>query len=583
MRNLDDNACFIVVSNKIKQRSFPTLSFEGISMDILQVQPCVVPGNLRVELPDPHTPWQISKRVFSSLREPAPSAGYKKAQVLPEDKEWRFIWRYFHADKPTRHEIKRIWCVHERHQQQAFELHLSNQEREATKFPPTWEQEPRAEQRAAVIDRWTQATAPFSPFQYREADGRIRSWRQTKILPLWHGTREEICESICSSGFVYFGKTSLGTHGAGDPKSTDEGYFGSGFYFTNSPRYAADIYSKGHLHLVWVSMRHPFPVVGDPEQLDMAHLRGRGAYKHYNAHYVPVVPVKDNPHCAHYHPAQPGETPICDEYVVFEKVQTLPGYWIELEIAFPYLMVPSDAPQFVEQLIPHLKHFLQNPEVDKDLKLRRVLGQELGILLTLQNDDDLSDAQMDLYQRLTQLLIQGKIDKTARNIIVGLSPSQGSSSYSQSSLSGPQSSSPSQVPHFSAPLVQSAPDNLFDAAKKGDIETMKFLLEKDPQLIRRFRKDGATPLHYAAAGGNVEAMNLLLEIDPQLIGRFEKYGMTPLHAAAQTGQIEAGKYLLSKRPDLLNLKTKNGETPFLSARSQHQKDFQTWISSVGGM
>ena len=43
-----------------------------------------------------------------------------------------------------------------------------------------------------------------------ETDGRRRAWQEVKILPLWHGSSEEVCESIATSGFVHFGKIYLG-------------------------------------------------------------------------------------------------------------------------------------------------------------------------------------------------------------------------------------------------------------------------------------------------------------------------------------------------------------------------------------
>ncbi len=103
-------------------------------------------------------------------------------------------------------------------------LNLASIEREASldTFKPNWQKEKRADQRAHVIERWKQATSIFSPFQTMESDGRERV-KQAKILPLWHGSSADKCDSISTSGFVYFGKTSLSGKQANDPKSTDEG------------------------------------------------------------------------------------------------------------------------------------------------------------------------------------------------------------------------------------------------------------------------------------------------------------------------------------------------------------------------
>ena len=128
--------------------------------------------------------------------------------------------------------------------------------------------------------------------------------------------------------------------------NTDLGYFGSGIYFTNSARYAAQIYAgdDGRLFLAWVSMREPYPVVadapydikGNPKPKDMQKLEGYGAYQNYNAHYIPVAPIDpSNKMCAVYYPCAQGQEPFLDEIVVFQKSQALARFLIELQIDLP--------------------------------------------------------------------------------------------------------------------------------------------------------------------------------------------------------------------------------------------------------
>ena len=386
-----------------------------------------IPLDIRKELSDPHIPWGINRRIFNEMKSQDATGSYKKVQVLPTDPEWRFVWRYFHQDKPHRYSIKKVYCIHERHQQQAFESNLSSLEREATKFKPTWHEEPRASQRAKAVERWRQLTDIFSPFSTMETDGRRKAWKEVKVLPLWHGSSEEVCESIATSGFVHFGKISLG---GSAPDSTDEGFFGSGIYFTNSARYASDIYSRGHIFLAWVSMREPFPIVGDPCQIDMKAIKGKGAYKAYNAHYIPVTSINpSDPYESIYYPSKENEIPHCDEIVVFQKSQTLPRFWVELEVEIPY--VPSGTPQFVNELIPHIMKLLQNPNVDRDQKLRNYLCKELGILLTLEGDDYLEERHGIMYERIKQILdSQGKVNMQVSRALTGTA---------QPSLDSPQS------------------------------------------------------------------------------------------------------------------------------------------------
>ena len=389
-----------------------------------------IPLDIRKELSDFHIPWEIDNRIFNEMKSQETSS-YKKVQVLPADPEWRFVWRYFHQDKPKRYNIKKIYCIYERRQQQAFEFNLSSIEREASTFQPTWYQEPRAKQRAKAIERWQQSANIFSPFSNIRANGKRTVWKNTKIFPLWHGSSEKMCESIAKSGFANFGKILPGGSTYG---SIDEGFFGRGIYFTNSARYASDIYSKGHIFLAWVSMKEPFPIVGDPCQLDMKAIKGKGAYKDYNAHYIPVTSINpSNPYETIYYPTKEDETPHCDEFVVFHKYQTLPRFWVELEVELTY--APSDSPKCVNELVPHFMKLLQNPSVDKDSKLRNFLCRELGSLLIFEGDDYLEERHETMYEQLKHILdSQGKVNKQVSRALMETPQSFLNTPISQSSV-----------------------------------------------------------------------------------------------------------------------------------------------------
>lgn len=411
-----------------------------------QIHP--IPVDIRRDLPNQWTPWKISDTVFGKMS--SEQGKYKKAEVLPTDPEWRFVWRYFYHDKPKRWGIGRVYCIYERHQQRYFELGLSSIERAADRCKPTWNEKPRSAQRAQVIERWKEATQIFSPFSTFGTGGRRRDWKKAKILPLWHGTSKPIAESVLETGFYYSSTSS-------DPKR----FFGNGIYFSNSARYVSDVYSSGHVLMAWVSMREPFPVVGDPEQKDMDTIKGKDAYNHYDAHYVPVTSTDPSgPYEVFYYPTQPGDTPHCDEVVVFHKSQTLTRFWIELTVESPDIMTPSDAPQFVEDMIPHLFKILEHPQVDKDKKLRNHLNQELAFLLKLQGDDyldDHGDKYETLYGHMTQLLVQGRVNRQVSRLITGSNPPPTSNpippvtqQFQQINLQPQSTQSPSQ-PSYSGP------------------------------------------------------------------------------------------------------------------------------------
>ena len=66
-----------------------------------------------------------------------------------------------------------------------------------------------------------------------------------KLLPAWHGTNPKILESLFSAGYA-----NLGT--------TDEGFFGKGYYSAYEADYAYRLYSQGALILNWVASYSAF-------------------------------------------------------------------------------------------------------------------------------------------------------------------------------------------------------------------------------------------------------------------------------------------------------------------------------------
>ena len=416
-------------------------------MSISDVRP--IPLNIRKELYDYNIPLRVSDRIFNEMKNQDMQGGYKKVQVLPTDPEWRFVWRYFHHDKPNKYGIKRIYCINKIQQKQAFELNLLSIEREAKTFQPTWNQEPRITQRAQAIELWKQTADAFSPFFIMEAN-EMESFEYVKIIPLWHVRSKSVCNFESETGFIYFGKTS-------ESQNTD--FSENGIYFTNSARYAIDVYNEKDLFLTWVSMKEPFPIIGD-SKTDIENFREK--YKDSNEYYVPVTQIDysdNNANICYF----PKGKPRCDEFVVFHKSQTLPYFWIEIEVELPY--IPSDRPRFVNELISHLMKLLQNPNVDRDKELRNYLCRELGILLIRKEDDYLEERHKTIYEQLKQILdSQGKVNRqlsraltgTSQAIVTVTSPQQ---TQSTSNLSGnlvsSQAFSPNHLMSFpSTPTAQ---------------------------------------------------------------------------------------------------------------------------------
>ena len=438
-------------------------------MSITTITP--IPLDIRKELSSYNFPLEFSGRIFNKMDSQVVQDVYKKVQVLPTDPEWGFIWRYFHNDKPNQYRIKSIYCINRIRQQQAFELNLSAIDREAKNFQPTWSREPRSTQREQVIELWQQTANIFSPFSIMKND-EIEHFEYAKIIPLWHISSKSVFNSGSESDFIYFGKIP-------ESESQNNGYDFSenGIYFTNSARYASDIYNEKNLFLAWVAMKEPFPFFGD-SKTDIENFKE--TYKDHNAYYAPVISINYSNN----------ENPRCDEFVVFHKSQTLPRFYVELEVELPY--VPSDTPQFVNELIPHIMQLLQNQNVDDDQDLRNYLCIELETLLTLKEHDYLEEKHKTMYEQLNQLLDpQGKVNKQITLALTGApQASTVTSPFTQlttttSSLASLQPfSNEHSIPLSPIPTVQSQASTPIASITFGKADWEKYFgdIEQEPPL-----------------------------------------------------------------------------------------------------
>jgi len=301
-----------------------------------------IPENLHKFLPEKKTPWQISSRLFERIMTAPYEAGegrYKKCPLFQEDPESAFVFNYFEQHKPANRVISNVYCIHNPTQTDEFVARVENIDSEAKTFMPEWRAENDPATREKVIQRWQTQANQFFPITIKKTK-REDTFTHVRVLPLLHGTSQAVCHSIASNGFTYFGKHHF-LHPeakAGKFKNTDPGYFGGGIYFTNSAKYAA-MYDTGTLIIAWVAMKEPFPVINDvphPDKgSDMKKLRSLGAYQACDAHYIPVSPISNDPECMEYYPCYQNQVPVCDEFVVFQKAQTLPRFWIELGIGIP--------------------------------------------------------------------------------------------------------------------------------------------------------------------------------------------------------------------------------------------------------
>ncbi|KAK2643187.1 hypothetical protein Ddye_024950 [Dipteronia dyeriana] len=101
---------------------------------------------------------------------------------------------------------------------------------------------------------------------------------------------------------------------------------------------------------------------------------------------------------------------------------------------------------------------------------------------------------------------------------------------------------------------------LHTAAMQGHIEVVNFLLEEGSSLATIGRSNGKTALHSAARNGHVEVVKSLLEADPSSARRTDKKGQTALHMAVKGLKIELVEELIRAEPSTINMVDNKGNT-----------------------
>ena len=107
-------------------------------------------------------------------------------------------------------------------------------------------------------------------------------------------------------------------------------------------------------------------------------------------------------------------------------------------------------------------------------------------------------------------------------------------------------------------------NRLHEAVKKGDLEAVRALLARRPEIVDLLPGGPSgseiRALHIAVMARDVEMARLLLEAGADVNGRSEEGGFTPLHSAAQNGNAELVRLLLDHGADR-SARTDDGQTP----------------------
>ncbi|OWM75738.1 hypothetical protein CDL15_Pgr021903 [Punica granatum] len=100
----------------------------------------------------------------------------------------------------------------------------------------------------------------------------------------------------------------------------------------------------------------------------------------------------------------------------------------------------------------------------------------------------------------------------------------------------------------------------FGGFRTQQIDIIKELLEKWPEMVKEVDGQKWTPLHYAAHLGHLEATQYLLEVDRSIAYLQNMEGMSAFHLAAKAGHIKVMDELIDHCPDICELLDNKGRT-----------------------
>nr|GMC80885.1 ankyrin repeat-containing protein BDA1-like [Ipomoea batatas] len=105
---------------------------------------------------------------------------------------------------------------------------------------------------------------------------------------------------------------------------------------------------------------------------------------------------------------------------------------------------------------------------------------------------------------------------------------------------------------------------VFEVALKGDVESLKRLLDEDPLALERSMASvySDTPLHVAAMLGYEDFANEILRRKPQLAKDLNSNQSSPLHLAAAMGHAGMVRCLLLADRGMCKARDRDGLTPF---------------------
>nr|XP_043634719.1 ankyrin repeat-containing protein At5g02620-like [Erigeron canadensis] len=129
------------------------------------------------------------------------------------------------------------------------------------------------------------------------------------------------------------------------------------------------------------------------------------------------------------------------------------------------------------------------------------------------------------------------------------------------------------IKHYDSEAASIKANNAFDAfhiaAKEGNIDVLKILMEMNSDLSMTFDQNNTTALHTASEQGHFEVVDYLLENNSSLASIARNNLKTALHSCARQGHLEVVKVLSQKVPAIVGRADRKGQTALHMAAKGH--------------
>ena len=123
-------------------------------------------------------------------------------------------------------------------------------------------------------------------------------------------------------------------------------------------------------------------------------------------------------------------------------------------------------------------------------------------------------------------------------------------------------------------------EEIFDAARNGEVEKIRQLLDNDKNLLNSKDQSGKTPLHFASQYGHFDMVKILIERGAE-VNVENNNGETPLHYASAYGQENVAEFLISNGAELEYRSWRHGDTPAHAAAIGGHVEMVSFLDQKG--